>query len=350
MKILHLSSGDHLQSGMHTALLQILSLMQQSHFRQFMVCGNPVASKLTEPFVEETLVGTFYTPLLDCRSYARFQLFLQSVQPDIIQVWSNKIARFLWPKPPCPVVTYLGSHPDRRRVQRLKSTSDAFIVPAHDMMDDLRSKGFTHHPIHVMNHYADTSEVPPYARSDFLGGQAPLILAGGRLVRDKGFDLLLSICASLKAPFHLLIAGTGPEETSLKERMIALGLQDKVTFLGWRDDFQRLLATADIVVIPSRYEPFGLVVLEAMARKKPVVVSDVSGPKRILAHADGAALMLSLDDQAAWLKALETLLKDSMERKALAESGFHYVKTYYGPEAARVSLINFYDTLKGHRS
>jgi glycosyltransferase involved in cell wall biosynthesis len=345
MKILHLSSGDHVQSGMHTALFQVVSLIRHSGFSHAMVCGNLTAANATKDQMDQTLVGTFYTPLLDCGSYVRFQLFLRAFQPDLIQVWSNKIARFLWPKPRCPVVTYLGSHPDRRRACRLQATTDAFIVPSEDMEMDLRQKGFVHHPVHVMKHYADTTGASPYFRHDFLGGEAPLILAGGRLVLDKGFDLLLQVCAKLQSPFHLLIAGTGTEEETLKKMTSSLRLEDKVTFLGWRDDFQRLLATADIVAMPSRYEPFGLVLLEAMAQKSAVVVSDVSGPRSILAHNDGAAIMLPLDDQAAWVRSLEALLTHQQDRQYLAKSGYDYVRQHYGIEKARNDLMDFYQRL-----
>jgi glycosyltransferase involved in cell wall biosynthesis len=227
----------------------------------------------------------------------------------------------------------------------LRATSHAFIVPSQDMETDLRYKGFVHHPVHVIRHYVETKGALPYPRGEFLGGDAPLIVAGGRLVQDKGFDILLQVCSKLKSPFHLIISGIGPEEGTLKAMAVSLGLEHKVTFLGWRDDFQHLLATADIVAMPSRYEPFGLVLLEAMAQKSAVIVSDVSGPKSILAKSDGAAIMLPLEDREGWIFQLERLLKNINDRKSLSETGYNYVLHHYGAEATRVCLMDFYQSL-----
>ena len=93
-KILHLSGGDHLNSGMHTALLQVISLLDQENIKQAMVCGNETAAKITEPWMKKTVVGKFYNPLTDLKSYYKLHRFISDFQPDIIQVWSNKIARF----------------------------------------------------------------------------------------------------------------------------------------------------------------------------------------------------------------------------------------------------------------
>ena len=243
------------------------------------------------------------------------------------------------------VVTYRGSNPDTRLINRLKNTSDAFIVPSSDMELYLRDNGFINHPVHVINHYADIMPATPYPREDFPNPTTPLILAGGRMVSGKGFDLLLNSAAKLTCPFHLLLAGTGPEEERLKNLVSTLNINDKVTFLGWRDDFKRLLATSDIVAIPSIYEPFGLIVIEAMSQNTAVIVSDASGPKGIVSQCPESAIMLPAEDEQQWTQALQKLLTDPNQRAKLAKNGNDFVKQYYDPEQTKRQLMRFYEGL-----
>ncbi len=114
---------------------------------------------------------------------------------------------------------------------------------------------------------------------------APRIGALGRLHHQKGFDLLLEACAEWRKsglPAHVQIAGDGPEHQKLRAQRDRLGLQEMVTFLGWVSPVADFLQGLDLLVVPSRYEPFGLVVIEALAAGTPVVACDVEGPNEIL--------------------------------------------------------------------
>src|SRR5262249_59953116 len=85
-----------------------------------------------------------------------------------------------------------------------------------------------------------------------------------RLHEKKGLDVLLDALVELPQCMAW-IAGDGPLEADLKARAARLGVKDRVRFLGWRMDRGALLAAADICVLPSRWEPFGTVMLEAWA-------------------------------------------------------------------------------------
>lgn len=113
----------------------------------------------------------------------------------------------------------------------------------------------------------------------------------GRHVHEKGVDLLLD--AVPKVLHHhpstkFIIAGKGPMHDELKARAYHMGIAHKVLFAGFIDDLTRnsLYQLADAAVFPSRYEPFGIVALEAMAAGAPVVVSDVGGLKEIVRHGE----------------------------------------------------------------
>lgn len=108
------------------------------------------------------------------------------------------------------------------------------------------------------------------------GSSAPLILTPARLHSQKGHEVLLE--AVPKVPEALFVfAGDGPARERLEARARQLGVSARVRFLGLREDVPQLLASCDLVVLPSWYEGLPLAVLEAMAAGKPVVATAVGG-------------------------------------------------------------------------
>ena len=123
-----------------------------------------------------------------------------------------------------------------------------------------------------------------YARPDEL-----LIFNVGRMVYEKGADLLVESAPQVlsRVPAaKFVIGGRGPLFASLTERIEAMHLYDKVLLTGFLSDDERdrLYVAADLCVFPSRYEPFGIVALEAMAAGTPVVVCDVGGLGTVVQH------------------------------------------------------------------
>lgn len=111
---------------------------------------------------------------------------------------------------------------------------------------------------------------------------APYLLAMGRLVHKKGFDLLIEAFARISHEFprlQLLIAGDGEERQSLQKLLSRLELRERVKLLGFADRQQtiRLFLGCEFFVLSSRIEPFGIVVLEAMAAGKPVLATRSGG-------------------------------------------------------------------------
>ena len=129
----------------------------------------------------------------------------------------------------------------------------------------------------------------------------PRIGSIGRMHRNKGYDVLLEAAARLKAmglDFRLTLAGDGPELAALKAQAASLGLADMVAFPGWMASPVDVLKTLDLFVLSSRVEPFGLVVIEAMAFGTPVVATDIAGPRAILAGGQLGRLVRKNDPDA----------------------------------------------------
>ncbi|HZZ34034.1 MAG TPA: glycosyltransferase [Phenylobacterium sp.] len=163
---------------------------------------------------------------------------------------------------------------------------------------------------------------------------APLLLGMGRLHESKAHDVSLQALAALPDAY-LWIAGVGPLEAKLKAMAQALGVEDRVRFLGWRTDPSALYRAADVCVFPSRYEPLGNVVIQAWAHGLPVIAAESQGPKALIEDGrDG--LLVPIDDAAALADGVRQLLSDRGRAAKLAERGLGRVAAEFS-EAAVVA-------------
>ncbi|WP_077714800.1 glycosyltransferase family 4 protein [Desulforamulus ferrireducens] len=127
------------------------------------------------------------------------------------------------------------------------------------------------------------------SREQYAAPQEKIVYYMGRLVPEKGVQVLIEAIPKV-LHYHpatkFIIAGTGPFENELKQRAAQLGIANRIYFVGYVNDQTRnsLYHFADVAVFPSLYEPFGIVALEAMAAKTPVVVSDNGGLGEIVEH------------------------------------------------------------------
>lgn len=158
------------------------------------------------------------------------------------------------------------------------------------------------------------------ARAAFgLGAGGPLVVAVGRLAREKGFDTLIRAMGAVQARLpdaRLVLAGSGPEEEALRGLASSLRTPSgcpAVIFTGFVPDVVPILRIGDVVAVPSRQEGQGIVALEAMAASRPVVASRVGGLRESVLH-DESGLLTAPDDPVALGSALTRLL----ERPALA--------------------------------
>ncbi|MGB5806694.1 glycosyltransferase [Castellaniella sp.] len=147
---------------------------------------------------------------------------------------------------------------------------------------------------------------------------ARLLLSVGRLAEEKNHAGLLRAFARLAPQYpdvRLWVVGDGPLRDALLRQRAALGLNDRVAFLGVRQDVPDLMRAADVFVLPSRFEGFGLVVAEAMACGTPVVATDAGGVAEVL---EGAGILVPVGDDAALARGLaEAFAMDPGRRAAM---------------------------------
>jgi len=145
-----------------------------------------------------------------------------------------------------------------------------------------------------------------------LNEKASIIGAIGRLVWQKGFEYLIrSFPGFLKScpDARLLLVGDGPLRANLEALSEALDMKDKIIFAGFRSDIKEVLASMDVLAIPSLLEGFPMVTLEAMAMAKPIVATDIDGLREQIIDGE-SGILLPPEDPNALTTSIIKLLND----------------------------------------
>lgn len=172
-----------------------------------------------------------------------------------------------------------------------------------------------------------------------------------RLVRQKGVEYGLRAFSHIVQDFpsaRLLIAGDGPLRRSLEAMVISLNLQRKVQFLGWRDDVPRLMAAFDVLLVPSLWEGFGLVILEAMAQRVPTIGSAVSAIPEIIIDGETGLLVPPCDVDKLDV-ALRLLLGDHALRQHMGLMAEDHLESNFGESRMVDQTAALYDRLLANR-
>lgn len=168
----------------------------------------------------------------------------------------------------------------------------------------------------------------------------------GRLVEQKGVDVLIKSIKILKNKninCHLYIGGTGPLLTELQELVDLLNLQESITFLGNVSDKSSFFKRIDIFVLPSRYEGFPLVLLEAGIYHMPVVATEVSGTPEIIKD-DHTGFLVEKDNPKELALALSKFQNRNV-RNELSENLNRLVTTEFSSNNYVKRMISFYKSL-----
>ncbi len=176
-------------------------------------------------------------------------------------------------------------------------------------------------------------------RAGFAAPDERLVLLVGRLVFEKGFQVALEALPGLierVGKLRYIIAGSGTHEAELKAQAEQLGLMEHGTFVGWIGDdvLHSLYRIADLTVVPSIYEPFGLVALEAMASGCPCLVADTGGLREVVPNEDVGLRFRSRDPQSLAQMAERVLTDADLRDRLVAEAGEH-VLTFDWLDVAR---------------
>ena len=203
--------------------------------------------------------------------------------------------------------------------------------------------------IAVIPNGIDPSELVPVddlgaLRARYAAPTERLVLLVGRLVYEKGFQLALEALPGLierLGDVRFIVAGSGTAEQELRTQATELGLDDHGTFMGWIGDdvLHSLYRIADLTVVPSIYEPFGLVALEAMASGCPCLVADTGGLREVVPNADVGLRFRSRDPGSLAAMAERLLTDRELCDRLVAEASEHVLTFDWADVARQVGAI-----------
>ena len=183
-------------------------------------------------------------------------------------------------------------------------------------------------------------------RERFAAPEEKIIYFIGRMVREKGAQVLIEALPRVRFQYHdakLVIAGGG--ERGHLEQLARYGGMARHVFFAGRvsdEDRDRLYKVADVAVYPSLYEPFGIVALEAMAARVPVVVSDAGGLREVVEHdVSGTVTWLGNPDSLAW--GIARVLKNPDAARAMADAAYERCRTIFDWDVLAAQTRQVYD-------
>jgi glycosyltransferase involved in cell wall biosynthesis len=165
----------------------------------------------------------------------------------------------------------------------------------------------------------------------------------------KGLDVLIKAFALLMNDYPLLdlvLVGDGPLRGSLEQLAGSLNVKERIKFLGskGRNDVTRLLSACQIFVLPSRSEPFGIVIIEAMSFKKPVIASAVDGITEIIKNGKNG-ILVEPDNPELLAKAINKILDDQKLRQSIAHNGYYTAINRFSVEKNVMSYSKLFKEL-----
>jgi len=270
----------------------------------------------------------------------RIKKVLEREKPDLIHCWMRHAASLMPAWKDGPVIGWFGGYYEPRHFKHCTS----FVGVTEDIVAHMVTRGVPKEHAHYVPTFPDVREESPVDRASLdTPSDAPVLLALSRLHPKKGLDTLLY--AAKKIPeAYVWLAGEGPLHADLVKLTHKLGMEDRVRFLGWRTDRGALLRAADVCVLPSRYEPFGTVILEAWAAGTPLVAAASAGPAGHVTN-EKNGLLVPIDDHEALAAALGRAIKDEPLRHQLIADGHDTFARKYTRKAVTEQMIALYEKL-----
>ncbi|HEY3374717.1 MAG TPA: glycosyltransferase family 4 protein [Candidatus Aquicultor sp.] len=338
--------------GIQTHITGLLSELDRSEYDAVVI--SPSAPKLFAALDSigvkhiEVDIADSISPRADLASAREVAEHLRGIKPDILHMHGNKAAVVGWVSsvfyPVKHRILTVHNFPSNlnpasrhyqinRRINRMVfGAVDHIIAVSTELKRCLEMEiGLPDNAISIIPNGIDLAQWDRYktgnkaAAKRELGLSENTLLLGaiGRFVPFKGHGVLLQSMkriVEMQPDVHLILMGDGPLHDELVKQANELGIADNVSFLGFVDEPGRYMAGLDIFVLPSVNEPFGIVVLEAMALGLPVVATNAGGVPDIID--DGInGLLAASNDAASLAGAVLRLIGDADFRNAFAERG-----------------------------
>lgn len=323
--------------------------------------GGPLADDLTHAGIPALVMGR--RPGFDWRLVVRFYTLFRRMRPDIVQ--THHLGQLVYAGPGARLAgaslvhveheyfSLMGAR-SRRLMASLGRLCQRFVAVGEEVRAFLvKEIGLPADRVRVIANGIDLDAYPchpPGSRADLgLPDGVRLVGCVARLEVDKAHETLLSAFAAGLAhdrAVHLVLVGDGSLRGSLGERARALGLAERVHFLGVRRDVPTLLPHLDVFVLPSLREGLPVALLEAMAAARPIVATGVGEVSRVVLDGD-TGLSVAPGDPDALGRALRRLLDDRALASRLGCAARRHVETHFSLDRTVRGYREVYEELLG---
>jgi len=174
------------------------------------------------------------------------------------------------------------------------------------------------------------------------------VLFVGRLVQQKGINFLLEAVSILQKKYkkiiRVAIVGDGPIKKELIKMCEELKIKDSVEFLGFQRDVDQIMRSSRVLVLPSRWEGFGLVLLEAMKNKLPIIATKVGGIPEIITNGH-EGILVPAENPKILADSINRVLENSELRNQLIQNAYKKVQSHYSIEKYAHNMFNLYSKM-----
>lgn len=345
MKILHVIAEKTLRGGTEILCVSLIKALKEGNTFQEIIVREGTPSEIADN-IRPLHIPIHVLPLQKrCfKTFWGLRKITRTFKPDIIVSWlpraSELIPKGAWIH--CAQVTW------HRGIDGYEK-ANYLIVPTRHMKTHFSSLGVPSTHIEILPHFTYMKEGTLLPKKTFNTPKNAFIVLGlGRLDSVKGFDLLIKALYHLSNPhIHLWLAGEGSELDNLQHLTQELNLSSQVHFLGWQNNTADILKTADLIVVPSRQEALGLIILEAWKNRCPIIATSCPGPLHLItSRKDG--LLIPIENPKAIAQGIESLYMNENLRKTLIDNGYKKVESHHTPYQATKAYKAFFQKILRH--
>jgi len=274
----------------------------------------------------------------------RLRQLIEREKPDLIHCWMRRAASLV-PQDARDRAAVVGWYGDYEEYKHFAHCS-AFIGVTRDLVRHMHESGVAAGRAFYVPTFPSVEPGAPLDRATLnTPADAKILLTLSRLHATKGLDTVLQALPKLP-DCYLWIAGEGPLREELEQLARRLGVLERVRFLGWRTDRGALLGAADICLLPSRYEPFGTVILDAWSAGTAFIACESDGPRAYIRNGENG-MLVPADAPEALAAAIRRVLDEPALKERIEAGGQAEYRADFTREVVTRRMIDCYQTVLG---
>lgn len=264
----------------------------------------------------------------------KLKKMIKHVTPDIILIHNSRPVAF-FNKITCNMSPIVTVHHGGKTEKILKHSKHVICIAKY-MVDELKDHGFPSEHLHYIPNAINLDR--KYVKRNLPPKGTPLTIGViGRFTEEKGLDTFIDALKHINIPHKAIIAGCGTLREQIRSH--ATKQSTSVKFLGWIDERtkNKFFEQCDVLIVPSRYESFGLTILEAWKYGLPILSSDTKGGTELIEHGKNG-LLFERDNPQALAQSVHDLVALKSKSTILTKNGYERLKSTYSTEIVSKKL------------